>query len=448
MTKKCKFIISISFLILFFTSTVHAVNEQTISDLESIRDQAVQWLLEQKTPNRIVEAPLPWRRNLVISYRIPESDPAARYLTGRAYIYDSALAAIAFTMTERYQEAEDVLFALSRQLRPDGSLWFGVNLDNDWPSEEGHQGATVRSGASAWAGYAAVYYIKKRKAEDPDFTTGDRISRRILFFAEKTARHLLSLQITDPDDPRYGLVTGGMGTYTLRVNEEGEVVSDYADTQIGWASTEHNIDVYFLFRDLAEITGGGRYRNGAQMVAEGLLSLWNKEHNQLIQGIKKDGRRDTVLPLDTSSWGSMFLRSAGYTEKAEAALEAGIDRFRVGKSGRYRPYADDPVYPDKAVSRAYLDNPGAAWNGIDINWPEGALGMAAALVKSEDADRIDHAIEIIQAAAELSEEGGIPYASREIPHQFSTYPSVASTAWLVIAVENLLDAEDKGLFWE
>jgi hypothetical protein len=415
------------------------------AELEGYRDRAADWLLEQKAPNEIVPAPLPWRRNLVISYRIPKNDPAAPYLRGRAYIYDSALAAIAFTMTGRYREAEDVLFALSRQMRDDGSLWFGVNIHNEWPSEEGHGGATIRSGASAWAGYAATYYLRKRLAENSGFDISDRINGRILFFAEKIAGHLLSLQVTDPGHPRDGLVTGGMGTYTLETDEAGEVVSVYDDTEIGWASTEHNIDAYFLFKDLAELTGDERYRRGASLVEEGLLTLWDGERNQLIQGIKKDGRRDTVLPLDTSSWGSMFFRAAGHIERAEEALDVTADRFRIGSTGRYRPYADDEIYPDDGVSRAYFGVPDITWNEIDITWPEGALGVAAAMTKG---NRIDHALEIIRSAAELSEDGGIPYASREVPHQFSTYPSAASTGWMVIAVECLLDPMDGGLFWK
>ena len=359
------------------------LSPQVRSELTEYRDRAVDWLLEQKAPNEIVPDPLPWRRNLVISYRLPKTDPAAPYLRGRAYIYDSALAAVAFTMTDRYREAEDVLFALSRQLRDDGSLWFGVNLHNDWPSEEGHGGATIRSGASAWAGYAATFYLRKRLAEDSDFDIADHINSRILFFAERVAGHLLSLQISDPEDPRYGMVTGGMGTYTLEADETGEVVSLYDDTEIGWVSTEHNIDAYFLFKDLAELTGAEKYRRGARLVEEGLLTLWDDDRRQLIQGVKKEGRRDTVLPLDTSSWGSMFFRAAGQTERADTALDVTVERFRVDSTGRYRPYAGDELYLDDAVSRAYFGNPDITWNEIDITWPEGALGVAAALIKGD-----------------------------------------------------------------
>src|SRR6056297_3111636 len=151
--------------------------------LQERKAAAIEWLLGQKVPNQTVADPVPWRRNLVISYNIPEEDPAYPYLMGRSYIYDAALAAIAFAMTDRYREAEDVLLALGRQVRTDGSVWFGVNLHNEWPSEEGHGGATVRSGASAWAGYAATFYLRTRAIESPEFHRQDRIGKRILFAA-------------------------------------------------------------------------------------------------------------------------------------------------------------------------------------------------------------------------------------------------------------------------
>jgi hypothetical protein len=81
---------------------------------------------------------------------------------------------------------------------------------------------------------------------------------------------------------------------------------------------------------------------------------------------------------------------------------------------------------------------------MEIAWPEGSLGMAAAMIK---AGRLDEAERIIRAAGECSIDGALRYASQEISGQFSAYPSAASTAWLVIAVENLLDPEDRAIFW-
>ncbi len=426
-----------------FAVHLSAVPADTQEELTSYRDQALAWLEAQIPPNSMLDKAVPQRRNLIISYRVDENDPAYPYVRGRSYTYDDALTAIAFTMCERYREAEDLLFSLSRQLRRDGSLWFGFNLHNNWPSEEDHSEATVRSGASAWAGYAAVFYLQKRRSTDGEVDLSDRINKRILYLAEKVAGHLQSLQIIDRNDPRFGLVTGGMGAHILKDNG-GTVETSYSDAPLEWVSAEHNIDAWFLFSGLADLTGEERWRTAASLTYQGLLNMWDSEKSQIIQGIKKEGKRDTVLPLDTASWGSMFLRAAGETEKADTTLNTGVERFSNKQPGQYRPYADDPVYENPAVTAAIFGKNGLTWREMDINWPEGALGMAAALVKAGD---FRSPLEIIRTAASIAVDGGIPYSTLEVPHQFSTWPSVASTAWLVIAIELILDSEDNRLFW-
>ena len=187
------------------------------------------------------------------------------------------------------------------------------------------------------------------------------------------------------------------------------------------------------------------YLRAADLTARRLIRLWDDEHRQLIQGIQEDGRRDTQLPLDTSSWGSMMLRAAGYTEQADQTLTAGLSRFQIEESGRFRPYADDLGRLNGNISPVPYGGREISGEPPDIGWPEGSLGMAVAMIK---AGRLKEAIRIIEAAGACAVDGALRYASTEISGQFSTYPSVASTAWLVIAVENLLDPEDRDLFWE
>src|SRR6056297_1117759 len=129
------------------------VSDEVRARLREHQTAAVEWLAEQLVPNEAVPDPNPARRNLIISYRIPPDDPVYPYLYGRSFVYDGAVAAIAFTMTGRYREAQRVLLALSRQVRNDGSVWFGLNTQNAWPSDADSDGAVVRSGASAWVGY-------------------------------------------------------------------------------------------------------------------------------------------------------------------------------------------------------------------------------------------------------------------------------------------------------
>lgn len=428
---------------------LHAQDQAGVSDenrleLREHQTAALEWLVEQMVPNEAVPDPNPARRNLIVSYRIPTDDPVYPYLYGRSFVYDGAVAAIAFTMTGRYREAQRVLLALSRQVRGDGSIWFGLNTQNDWPSEDDSEGAVVRSGASAWVGYAATYYLLGRLAAEPDFDLNSNAPRRIRTLAVLIADHLLSLQIDDPADRRHGLVTGGSGTYTFSAGDSDAIIADFDPSPVEWASTEHNIDAYFLFRDLAALTGDDRYSRAADLVRAGLLSLWSESEGQLYQGVKVDGRIDTVLPLDTASWGSLFLGSVGEPALSDQAIATARERFRHEDTDHYRPYADEPVFESPEVVRAVFGDADTRWNDVDIAWIEGSQGVASALVQ---AGLYREAVDTMLAALDHEVDGGFRYASVEIPELFSRFPSVASTAWFVIATEILLDETDRGLFW-
>jgi hypothetical protein len=421
-----------------------AVSDEVRAELRANQSAAVEWLVEQLVPNETVPDPNPTRRNLIISYRIPPDDPVYPYLYGRSFVYDGAVAAIAFTMSGRFIEAQRVLLALSRQVRSDGSIWFGLNTQNAWPSESDSGGAVIRSGASAWVGYAATFYLRARIAADPDFDADGNAGRRIRTLAAIVADHLITLQIDDPADRRHGLVTGGSGTYTFSADDSDAIVAAFDPSPVGWASTEHNIDAYFLFRDLAELTGHEKYLRAADLARAGLLSLWSEADGQLHQGVKSDGRVDTVLPLDTASWGSLFLGSAGEAALSDRALATAQERFQLGDSGHYRPYADEPVFESAEVVRAVFGDPDTRWDDVEIAWIEGSQGVASALVQ---AGLYRQAVDTMLAATDYEIDGGFRYASVEIPELFSRFPSVASTGWFVIATELLLDETDRRLFW-
>ncbi len=420
------------------------VSDEVRATLRASQQAAVEWLVEQLVPNDAVPNPHPTRRNLIVSYRIPPDDPVYPYLYGRSFVYDGAVAAIALTMSGRHHDAQRVLFALARQVREDGSVWFGLNTQNAWPTEADSDGAVVRSGASAWVGYAATFYLRARLAADPDFEADGHAARRIRSLAVVIADHLLGLQVSDSADRRHGLVTGGSGTYSYSVDDSGEVVAAFDRSPVGWSSTEHNIDAFFLFRDLAALTGDDRYSRAADLVRTGLLALWSEADGQLYQGVKVDGRVDTVLPLDTASWGSLFLGSAGERMLSDRAIESAKSRFRLGDVNHYRPYADEPVYESAAVSNVVFGDPQTRWNDIDIAWIEGSQGVASALVQ---AGLHREAADTMLAALDYEVDGGFRYASIEVPELFSSFPSVASTAWFVIATELLFDDFDRGLFW-
>ena len=429
-----------------FRANLFAEESINFKRLVSKQVSAIQWLLQQVVPNETVPLPAPYRRKLILSYRVPPGHPVYPYLSGRSYIYDDALAVIAFTMTEHYQQAESILLALNRLSTKEGALWFGYNTHNSWPSPKDHEGALQRTGATAWVGYSIVYYLQKRMEENENFLLDDPLAPKLLTFAETIAKFLIPKQILAKSDLRYGLITGGIGTYNLKLSSDSKIITDeYDSNPVEWVSSEHNIDAYFFLRDLARITKKAIYNKSSTLIRTGLIKIWDPNSGQFFRGIKKSQGIDRYLPLDTASWGAFFLKAIAEPHKANLSLAA-TDHFYATSGNTlkgYAPYYKETVYEDARVnSHYYPETPGMTWNKLRFIWGEGSFGVAAAFAKLGDRPR---AFTIIEDIKDLEVAGGIRYASQEIPYRFSTFPSVASTAWLVISLQLLINPND--LFW-
>ena len=417
-------------------------------DILAARQQAVHWLKEQIVPNSTVPDPDPRRRRLIVSYRVPKTDPLYPYIYSRSFIYDNALAIITFTMSGDYREAEALLGALRRVIRQDGSFWFAYNTVNSWPSEEYHESAIVRTGSIAWAGYAATFYLRARLEENENLLEEDPMARRFLGMARDIASFLLARQVTDKSDRRYGLITGGWGEYTLTMQSDSpSPVESFKSNDVRWVSMEHNIDCFFFLRDLYRLTDEAGYRKASKRIEQGLLTMWSEEYGQFYRGIKEDQKIDPALPLDGASWGSLFLLSISQKQKALHALRTIESKFFHESDGVLgcRPYYAEPVYEDRSVNAYYFHGkPSFQWQELDIVWGEGSLGAATAYIK---AGEMQKGLELLRSMLALREGSGFKYASCGVPYQFSEYPSVASTAWFVIAVEVLKQDKTRLLFW-
>jgi len=420
--------------------------------LDKAEADAAGWLLKQLVPNETVPQPSPGRRRLVLSYRVPAEDPAFRYIYGRSFAYDNALTAVALTMLGRYREAEFILSALGRLVRPDGSLWFAYNTQNNWPDEKDHDGALARSGATAWVGYAFTYYLQTRGRDNSAFVKNDPIAVEYLRAARAIAMAVLALQVTDRADPRYGLITGGTGASTVGLDASSRPQESYDPSAVRWVSTEHNIDAWFFLRDLAQLdrppaTGGRDLSAATDLIRARLDLLWSDSDAQFRQGIKQDGTADTVLPLDGASWGALYLAAQGRQDQARRAAAAMIKSFSAelnGASG-FRPYGPTPVYPDPAVNRFFFpDSPERRWQDLPFIWGEGSFGAAAALARTGNRQE---ALRVLSSLLPMAVDGGFRYATSTVQYEFSDYPSVASTAWFIIAAETLKGGPAADAFW-
>lgn len=323
---------------------------------------------------------------LVRSYFIPQNDP--RYsvsLANRSWIYDDALAALSFTKAGDKALAASILSALSALQNADGSLDFSYDVTT------GSLGAVKRSGAIAWAGYAAVEYDK---------AFGDATYRAL---ATKAADFLLTQQSLAT-----GSVKGG--------------------PDVAWYSTEHNVDAYFFFRDLGRLTGVQKYLDAANAVKTALLGAhWNGAENRFNQGID-----DPASALDTNSWGGIFLDAIGRGDLAAGAAEY-TNRFLVTGETMpfssavnsynmtyttsvpltgFKPYLVDASYPDAPT----------------LVWTEGTWGVINFFERrGQNTDVYKSSMFAMQDA---DPRGGLVYSSRGYgDYDFNVWPSTASAGW-------------------
>jgi hypothetical protein len=319
---------------------------------------------------------------LVRSFSIPQDDADYGYdcsnpshragyrMDQRSFVYDDALAVLAFLGANRADAARTILTQLARLQSTDGSLPFSVD------DYLGHVADDyTRSGALAWVGYAAVQY---------EFETGSGEFRPL---AEGIARYLESLQVTraneySADDPRYGSVLGGQGQYDSGYN--------YIDAPVTFASTEHNIDAYFFFRDLGYLTSrdaatGDQYSRVAELIKQSLLTrFWDAADQRFYQGVSLGGP-DRGLALDLSSWGALLLRLR-LAENISSDL-ASMQRLQaVGPQGgflqttagsRSQPYEFHvwPAFGGTAWAALVTGNSSMLW--APDGWPDQRSSAAA-----------------------------------------------------------------------
>jgi hypothetical protein len=381
---------------------------------------------------------------------------------GRTFTYDQALAAITWLMSDhpdRIERARRLLAFLGSYQNWDspisgaenGSFGFSFNNVGRFFVPNGNRDSFydmdyLRGGATGWAGYSFSFY--QRLTTDLGF---EAIARR-------TGDYLLTLQVMDPEDPRYGLLKGGYGAWNI---ETWRFQEGYKE----WVSTEHHIDAYFFLRDLGRLTGDSRYQQAASLLLLRIPRMWNERKGRLDQGIKQDC---TFVPnegdaLDASSWGAMFWLAVGDLRRAERSLAFAEANYRssVNVTLELTPTQTIQIEGYKPYA-GWSDAHKLDWSNIDMVWSEGSLGVAMANLKlgqalasrgderaQEFMDKAGHIVDEMIELQSLDPLGGVVYSwydGAEIP-DFPRAPSVAGTAWLLMVIRALQDPAVGQEFW-
>ena len=369
--------------------------------------------------------------SLLLSYSKPDSS--------RSFIYDQALAIVAFTILTDYERAANLIQGLMPLLEKDGSLQFSYDAKSPCREKQ----AMVRTGALAWVGYSVCFYLD---------ASGDKKDKvRFLAFAKKIARYIRARQIRKKGEIRQGLVTGGRATFRLQVDPKTQHVSEvFVSGPVTWCSTEHNLDTYFFLKLLERLTGKRAYGKTAGEIKESLLQkCWDEHLGQFIRGVNLEEQYDRVLALDCASWGGIFLLSNQEQRKLDVCLPRIRERYynEIGGQRGYKAYFNKLVYENYLVGLSiYPDNPKKTWAQIKAVWPEGTMGVATLFLKVGKNSQAEDLFRDVEKMQEAS--GGILYHSMVIPFEFEMNPSVASTAWYIMARMMAKDERLLKKFWE
>ena len=342
---------------------------------------------------------------LLRSYNVPAADAGqsenevySDEFNNACFLYDQAVALIAFLQLGERQAAAALVDALLATQDPDGCFPFACHQ----AVLSDHTVGYIRTGAVAWVCYALL--LADRPAFRDWFTTPTTAAaRRCLAF------------LTGYLNPA-GLLNGGKGRYVGNLLEPGFVVP--------WWSTEHNIDGWWCFDLAAELYGEADDRRIADGIRRGLETVgWRAERGIFWQGgTYADGRStpDGKHALDVMSWGGILLHRwgrAGNTAVAIARMNA-LYRVVDGETGLsgFTTFLPIDGYPPGTVLTP---------------WYEGSFGAVCAM-RRLDPERANDALAALIAAQ--NPDGSYPYAvRRDALNGIQTFPCLIAAAWNVLA---------------
>lgn len=221
-------------------------------------------------------------------------------LNSRCWAYDVGLALLVFATSGDWEIVDELLERLRSDQNQDGSWNFSYDI---YIGKLFHD--YIRTGAMGWVVWGICYCLLVRtdgKGQVPEW----------LQMLEKAGAWLISRQVTDKSDPRYGLLRGGYGAYDNDYN--------YTDAEIEWCSVEHQCSSLQALEGCALVLGDTKYKEAAELVRDQLyLKCYDGENGRFYQGIN-GGKPDVAWALDCTTWAGMLIFSVVHSDCARTCL--------------------------------------------------------------------------------------------------------------------------------
>jgi hypothetical protein len=326
----------------------------------------------------------------------------------QSYIYDQALAIIAFTKAEDRFSAQSLLRAMETLQLPDGSLYFSYYLNGESPYPI--EGDKRYAGAIAWLSIAANQYQSKFKTDE------------FLDFNIKVLGYL-STQLSPVN-------INGLKTLALKFGPTD--IQSTAWHEHETAALEHNLDAYAAFRDFNQLNTKPNWMKETVALKGFILSLWDTTRSHFWSGmnVKTGEINQSELYLDNQSWSFLALDERTVKDlNFKEAFNLNCEAFYVEHQG-IKGFMDSKPTRQPASSK--------------FVWSEGSLGQILAMKKFEKTYSTpmrcqrNKASELLKSVMKMKKsDGGIAYATKTTNKDFSTASSVAGTAWMYFAMKGI-----------
>lgn len=326
----------------------------------------------------------------------------------QSYIYDQALAIIAFTKNNRKQEARKLLQGLRSLQQEDGSLYFSYYLNgvSPYPTE----GDRRIAGAISWVALAAIHYQNNFNSEE-----FKKFNFKILNYLKK---EMTSITIKNE---KFKAVRFAPKDIENTSFEENNVIA-----------LEHNLDAYAAFINYDRVNKSEMWNSEISSLKEFILSMWDKKRSHFWSGamIKEAQIAKDELYLDNQTWSLLALDEEILNKlETEKALDLNCDFFQKNHEG-IQGFMDSK--PTNRISKH------------SFVWSEGTLGQILAMKKISRLKKesiLCHnltANDFLESIKKMKKsDGGIAYATQSQNPDFTTSSSVAGTAWLYFAVNDI-----------
>lgn len=326
----------------------------------------------------------------------------------QSYIYDQALAIIAFTKHQDQNSARHLLQAMKALQRKDGSLYFSYYLNGESPYPI--EGDKRYAGAIAWVALAAVTYQHQFKSKEfVDF------NHRVLTY--------LSSQMKP-------IEIDGKKTHAISFGPTDLPTTSWEEHQV--AALEHNLDAYSAFLHFTTLNPNPKWKKHVGHLEDFILSMWDSSRSHFWSGANfKTGRiNKQELYLDNQTWSLLALGPAKVKElNSKEALTVNCDNFLVDHDGIVGFMDSKPTR--RPASSQFVWSEGTAGHILAMKKVSHVNEEKITCNKLEAKNFLEHIKKMKQS------DGGIAYATKTPNPDFTTSSSVAGTAWFYFAANNI-----------